>query len=306
MLSFQCNNCGGEMAISRIGELTCPYCGTHNFFNDSQLTQYKEFRKRMLEYLSALAQNEETKASEDRLWTNSEKEIFVTSDGTDITIEYIYKGFEDGVHIYATRKNVILIYPKGRSEEGERAITMFSGLAYPQADVRDLARSFPSLVGRFLLDDGRLMIVCSKSESMYPVEMFGALPARHVEWIISRLENIACVMEYNEIVHGGITPANIFINPKTHEAALYGGWHKVKKNMDFRAGLLKLNHVTTDLQDIRQTAKQLLGKDYEDAPKPLINFINGRPAKDAYDDFGLWDSVIENELGGRHFSEFKI
>lgn len=306
MLSFQCNNCGGEMAISRIGELTCPYCGTHNFFSDSQLAQYKEFRSRMLEYMSALARNEQTKASEDRLWANSETDTFVTNDGTDITIEYIYKGFEDGVHIYAARKNVIMIYPKDKYGDGAKAIRMFSELVYPQADVKDLARNFPSMVGKFELKDGSLMIVCSKSESMYPVEMFGALIAKHVEWIISRLENIACVMEYNEMIHNGITPTNIYINPKTHEAALYGGWHKAGKNMDFKAGKIKLEHSTKDLQDIRQTAKSLLGRDYGDAPQPLINFINGRPANDAYDDFAKWDNVIENELGGRHFTEFKI
>lgn len=297
MLSFQCNNCGGEMAISRIGALTCPYCGSHNFFSDSQLEEYKEFRLRMLEYLRGLADNEKTKASEDKLWMNSERVTFVDKEGTDITIEYIYKSIKDGIHIYAAKKNVILIYPADKVEYGMNAINAFSRIEYPQADMRELNRSFPNLVGRFELNNGSCMLVLSKAESMYPVEMFGDLTAKHVEWIISRLENIACVMEYNEMTHGGISPENVFINPKTHEAALLGGWHCVedKKWNDNR-----------DLVDIRSTAKKLLGKDYGDAPKPLIRFIDGSPRKDAYEDFEKWDSVIENELGGRHFTEFKL
>ncbi len=297
MLSFQCNNCGGEMAVSRIGELACPYCGTHNFFSDSQLEQYKEFRLRMLEYLRGLADDEQTKASEERLWMNCEKVTFVDKDGTDITIEYVYKCIKDDVHIYAARKNVILVYPPNKVGDAKDAMDSFLKIEYPQADMRELNKCFPSLAGRFELMNGSYMVVLSKAESMYPVEMFGALTAKHVEWIISRLENIACVMEYNEMVHGGISPEHVFINPKTHEAALLGGWHQARD---------KRREDKTDLLDIRKTAKKLLGRDYGDAPKPLIKFIEGKPAQDAYDDFAKWDSVIENELGGRHFTEFKI
>lgn len=297
MLSFQCNNCGGEMSVSRIGELECPYCGSRNFFNDSQLVEYKAFRLRMLECLSALAQSEEWEASTARLWSNSETEVFCDKDGMDITIEYIYKSIKDDIHIYSARKNVIFIYPKDKKILAECGIKAFSGITFPQADMRGLSKCFPSLMGKFELKDGRYMVVCSKSENMYPVEMFGALPAKHVEWIISRLENIACVMEFNDMVHGGISPETVFINPKTHEASLLGGWHRA---------IEKRSYDNSDLHDIRDTAKKLLGKDYGDAPKPLIKFIKSRPAKDAYEDFGVWDDVIEKELGGRHFTEFKL
>ena len=297
MLSFQCNNCGGEMAVSRIGELACPYCGTHNFFSDSQLQQYKEFRLRMLDYLRGIAENEQTKASEDRLWMNCERVTFVDKDGTDITIEYVYKCIKDGIHIYAARKNVIMVYPADKKHLAQDGVKAFSGLEYPQADMRGLNKCFPSFVGEFELNNGNCMIVLSKAESMYPVEMFGDLTAKHVEWIISRLENIACVMEYNEMVHGSISPEHVFINPKTHEAALLGGWHQAREKKGFD---------NRDLFDIRNTAKKLLGRGYGDAPQPLIRFIDGSPAQDAYEDFAKWDSVIENELGGRHFTEFKI
>ena len=61
-----------------------------------------------------------------------------------------------------------------------------------------------------------------------------------------------------------------------------------------------------DLKDIRSTAEKLLGADFGDAPEPVIRFLKRPPASDAYDDFAMWDEVIEKELGGRHFTKFEM
>lgn len=297
MINFKCTNCGGEMAVSRIGDLKCPYCGSNKFFSDRELQEYKAFRLRMLEYLSAASDEEKCADYLERLWNDTATEVFTNKDGVDITIQYIYKSVENGVWMYAARRNVIYIYPKERKWQAEDSINFFSKLTYPKADVKNLERCFPVLAGRYELEDGRIMIVYSKDENMYPVSMFGSLPAKHVEWIISRLENIACVLAFNDMAHGGITAEAVFINPKTHEAALYGNWSRVK---EYAEGSRQ------DLRDIRTTATALLGKDYGDAPKPLINFLTSEPISNAYNDFARWDEVIEKELGGRHFTKFTM
>lgn len=285
------------MAVSRIGDLACPYCGSKNFFSDRELEEYKTFRLRMLEYLSAVGDEEKLAENTDRLWKDTETIVFTDKDGMDITIQYIYKSVENGVCMYSARKNVIYIYPADKKKQADEAVSSFSKLTFPQADMKGLDRCFPVMAGRFELKDGSIMIVYSKSENVYPVALFGSLTAKHVEWIISRLENIACVLKYNDMIHGGITPDSVFINPKTHEAALFGGWH----------GSRKLIGVSDeDLKDIRLTATKLLGPEYGDAPQPLINFLKKAPANNAYDDFAMWDRVIEEELGGRHFTKFKM
>ena len=297
MLSFKCKNCNGEMAVSRIGDLKCPYCGSSNFFTDKELTEYKEFRRCMLEYLSASAEEEKAMQGLNQLWCSAETIEFITVDDMPINLEYIYKSTENDIQMYATRKNVIYIYPSAKKMLAQKAIDSFMSVATPQADMKSLEKCLPILSGRYDLKDGSVMLVFAKEENVHPVSMFGDLPAKHVEWIISRLENIACLLEFNNIVHGGITPDAVFINPITHEAALFGNWHDVKTH---------IRGNVRDLYDIRQTASALLGKDYGDAPEPLIHFLQKQPALNAFEDFAAWDNVIEKELGGRHFTKFSL
>lgn len=297
MLKFQCEACGGDMSVDRIGELVCPYCGVKNFFSDRQLQEYKEFRLRMLEYLSAVAEDRKTPEGKALIWNQAESASFQDKDGTDITIQYLYHGKEKGVDMYCANSNVIYIYPKGMEEQADRAIQVFSKLTFPQADMKGLGRCFPRLAGDYKLKDGARMLVYSKEEDFYPLALFEDMIPEHVEWIISRLENIACVLLYNNMSHGAISTKSVFINPRTHEAALFGGWEQ--------AGI---GAVTSeqDLKAIRRVAGELLGEGYKKAPKPLIRFIEGNPKATAYDDFAVWDRVIETELGGRHFTKFEM
>lgn len=295
MISFRCKHCGGEMSVSRIGALKCPYCGSKNFFSDSQLKEYKSFRQRMLEYLSAAADEEVAAQNMEWLWNYVETASFRDMDGMDITIEYIYKSMEDGIWMYCARRNVIYIYPADKKNLAQTTINSFSKITYPQADMKGLQRCFPVLAGKYELEDGSIMLVYSKNENMYPAGMFGSLPAAHVEWIISRLENIACVLAFSDMVHNGITTESVFINPVTHEAALFGGWYGARRTYQ---------GTDIDLKDLRKTAIELLGEDYDNAPKPVKRFLESTPASSAYDDFDMWDKVIENELGGRHFAKF--
>ncbi len=297
MLEFVCKACGGDMKVHRTGELLCPYCGVKNVFTDKQLADYKEYRLRMLEYLRAVAEDRETSAGKDAIWSNARTVTFQDAEGDDITIQYLYHGKEKGVDMYAARNNVIYIYPLLKTALADKAIKAFSRLAFPQADMKGLGRCFPKLAGDYKLKNGSRMLVYSKEEDFYPLGLFGDLIPEHVEWMISRLENIACVLLYNEMEHGGISKESIFINPKTHEASLFGGWDNASTGVSTSE---------TDLKAIRKVAGEMLGEGYNKAPKPLIRFIEGKPASLAYDDFAAWDKVIETQLGGRHFTKFEM
>jgi len=296
MISFKCKNCGGEMTISHTGDVFCPYCGTKHNFSDRELENYKVFRRRMLEYLSAVAEDRAKATDYDYLWNNCETASFVTADDTDLTIRYIYVCTYDGIKMYVGRETVVFEYSSLQEELLDKSIKNIGMVTYPSADMKDLNRCIPRGKGSYRLKDNRLLWAISKDEGLFPLPLFGNLAYEDVAWIVSRLENIACLLEYNEMTHGGIDPETVFINPKTHEAALLGGWHKAGKSDFFDS--------TKDLKDIRITAKKLLGDGYVGIPEMFKDFISKAPKKEAYEDFKYWDEVIEKGLGGRRFHKF--
>ncbi len=294
MIDFRCKCCGGDLDINRSGELICKYCGTKTFFSDKQLQEARSFRQQLLSYLSASASQT---SPEPQLWQYADTVTFQDTEGNDIHIEYIYHCVEDSITMYSARKNVLYIFPPEKKELAQMAVGAFRSVTFPSADTKQLQRCFPTLAGEYTLSDGSVMLAYQKNENLYPLGLFGTLPAVHVEWIISRMENIACVLAYNDLVHNGIGYHSVFINPKTHEAALFGGWQGAKTCQ---------NGSQKDLIALRETARKLLGDGYGDGPKPLIDFLTGTPRDNAFEDFALWDHVIETQLGGRRFTEMKL
>lgn len=290
MITYKCKNCGGEVTIDGGGNLVCPYCDSKGNFSDADLREYREFRTAMLHYLVAVSENKEQSTDADYIWKMAECENYTGADGTAISVNYIYRCEQDGVSMFAAKSGVIYVFPAGKKALAQRMLENVSALKYPAADLKDLKVLVPSLKGEYDLMDGGKMLVFGKGENVFPLALFGNLPYQHVAWIISRLENIACLLNYNDVTHNGIETDSIFINPKTHEAVLMGAWWR-------------LGHDITgaDLRAIRETAKKLLGRDYFSIPTMFKEFLDGKPAADAFTDFEKWDNVIEKGLGGRHF-----
>lgn len=297
MITYKCKNCAGEVTINASGDLVCPYCGSKANFSDRELREYKDFRKRMLDYLTALAQNESNDAQLDSFWQMADTEEFTSADGNSISIKYIYKCEQDGVTMFCARNNVIYVFPSNKSRLAQSRLKSVSELVFPEADMRGLRRLVPELSGRYDLKDGAIMLVYSKPDDMLPLPLYGNLPYEHVAWIVSRLENIACLLCYNNMYHTRIEPDSIFINAKTHEAALYGGWWNTYRQ---ESGSYK------DLEAVRDTAKKVLGPEYDSIPRMFKSFLKEKPASNAYEDFERWDEVIEKGLGGRHFHKLDI
>ena len=291
MITFKCPSCGGEMSVSVSGDLQCSYCRRKTVFTDKDLREYKDYRYRMLSYLSTIS-NRADSAETEKIWQNAEVQTFRIDDGRPLTIRYLFVGELDGIVIYTARKNVIFVFPPDMSTRADSFIKVVNSLSYPSADIKGLAKYFPAVSGRFLLDDGRTILSVSKDEEFFPLAAFGSLPAVHAAWIVSRLENLCCVLAYSGIYHAGISLESVFINARTHEACLLGGWW----NSSLCSGGSQ-----KDLVDLRALAKRLTGSDFESSPEEFRKFIDSPPAEDAFDDFVRWDEVIKTGFGGRKF-----
>ena len=296
MINYKCKNCACEMSVNEAGELQCSYCGSKFVLSDKDLQGYKEFRYNLLSYLSALSDCPKTEET-DWIWSRAETLALKTCDGKSININYLFQTNNDGITVYTCRYNLLFVFSKSASGAADRFISMPSKLKYPPADIRGLNRYFPSLSGNFTLENGQTVLSFSKSEECYPLSAFGSLPPEHAAWIVSRLENICCVLAYSNISHGGINLDNVLINPRTHEAFLAGGWQNAR---ECEGGSEK------DLEAIRETAKRVMGIRCGEAPDEFLRFISNKPAGSAFDDFALWDTVIRDGFQGRRFKKLDL
>ncbi|MBR4813594.1 MAG: hypothetical protein IKZ69_06770 [Lachnospiraceae bacterium] len=314
MLSVKCRSCGGEMSVDSSGGLYCGYCGAKYEFSDRDLTGYRAFRSKMLEYLRAIHdQNTTGSGHEDSLWNNAETVSFKAGDGSNITVRYLYDHEDEGVTSYLTRKAALFVFPKGKRDEADRVLRNIAKVQFPPADVKGLADAFPKLSGRYELADGGVLLAFERQDNLFPLAMFGSLRPEHVAWVISRMENICCVLQYSSLVHGGISEESLWINPTSHHAVLMGHWWDVRSMQGAADGLrgavqslFGADSAKKDLKDLRKTADRVLGMKRADAPQALTEFLADSPEADAFADFEVWDQVIEKGFGGRRFSRMGI
>ena len=300
MITLKCKNCGGEMSVDSTGSLYCEYCGSKYAFRDDELLQYKNFRRQVLEYLRGVHDlKADGKSHEDLLWNQVDVETLRTKDGMQITVRYLYSWEDTACKGYLTRNSVLYAYAPDKTAYAEKTLRGIAKLDFPAADVKGLNDCFPKLVGRYDLEDGGVLLAFERADNLFPLAMFGSVEPRSVAWIVSRMENICCVLEYSGLVHGGISEQTIFINPFIHHAVLMGEWWKATEKEGVSRG-----QETVDLTGLRRTAEKVMGMQKENAPQAFLDFLKKKPEGNAYQDFEVWDQVIEEGFGGRKFTQW--
>ena len=295
MRNLNCKNCGSIM-IYDVSSMTahCRFCGTSYVLDHKDTDYYRSFYRQMIDSSSG---DEAKKKRDESLWENADTITFTTNEEQCIELKYLYSYSDKCADVYVTRRNIAFHFREGMNGKAEHMRKMVSSLDYPSADTRTLSDFFPRVTGAFMLNDGTLLVVINKREEEYPLRLFGKLGGRHIAWIISRLENLCCVLEYNSLVHPEIDVDTVYINPNNHTACLYCNWWNVeKKNMK---GLSS----SANLTGLRNTAKALLETEdvTPDTPQALLDFINSSPKIDAYEDFAYWDDMLIKAFGERKF-----
>lgn len=295
MLTFKCKNCGGELSVGDGGGLFCEYCGSKFNFTDGDLADYRSFRLMLLNYLREV-KDEKTldQHSEKNIWQRAEEKCFTAENGGDISVKYLHCSVTDGVSVYLTEGAVLYHFPRFHKQKADKFVSVISGLRFPAADMKDLKSCCPRITGEYGLKDGETLIACVREGNFFPLQMLGALQPEHAAWVMSRLENICCLLEYNNMSHNDINFDSVSVNPFTHRAALFGAW--------WGAG----GPSQKDLFDIRRTGTRMLGVYYDKSPVLFKKFLKDEPEKDAFTDFEKWDRVIMSKegFGGRRFAKY--
>lgn len=309
MKNLNCKNCGAPMRID-VSAVTavCRYCGTTHALDHEDTDYFHTFFQRMGGLFSGDENERDRKRRAEELWQNADEQNFECTDGNSISIRYMYRFRINDTEVFVARRNIIFHFLKNWASEADKFRCNVSRLDYPSADTRNLASFFPAVSGGFELTDKTGILVISKNEDEYPLCLFGKLSGRHTAWVISRLENLCCVLEYNGLVHPEIDIDTVYINPYTHQASLYGGFSHVVKNNSLAPDEKTILTTKQNLIGLRDTAANLLGfersglvKPDKDIPPALANFINSRPSNDAYDDFEAWDKALIKAFGERRF-----
>lgn len=289
LLNIRCDNCGAEYRIGSRGEMACRFCGSKIYLTDKDFKAYRNTRDEMLGKDRFI--NDETADDGDilGLWNNCSKVSFKSDKGINIPMDSCYSVILDDKEVYIGSDKILIVF---RSfSELMRFADNLSRISYPSADIKDLSRFLPNIIFKAQIEDGRAVAVVSKAENIYPLFLFDNLKATTVAWMISRFENLACLLEFNDMDLDALRIEDVYINPKTHELFILDGWENVSKTS-------RHNY----LKSIRQIAKDIT--DFSDANEMFINFLNGEPAATAYDDFGNWDDVIMKGFGGHNFHQF--
>lgn len=309
MKVLKCKICGGAMVLDASGMIAvCKHCDNRFLLDHEDTDYYNAFYARMNEFFASGKSEQERKQRAEMLWENANEISFVCADGTPIEVKYMYRYTDKDAEVFVARRNIVFHFKDHGAEKTELFRRNISMLDYPSADTRNLAEFFPKISGGFVLEDGTHICVVSKNEDEYPLRLFGALHGRHVAWIVSRLENLCCVLQFSSLVHPQINPDTIYINPYTHQAALYGNWwnsgkphtlsYSERKNLDLQQNLMGLRN-TAALALGCADANHIGGS--VDIPKAFADFLRSTPRVTAYDDFAYWDDMLIKAYGERRF-----
>ena len=288
LMNITCDNCGAQYRISSRGEMNCRFCGSKVYLNDKDFKNYLKTRDEMLI---------KDKFNNDSIMTDGDVIGFYRDysfkysfdvDGNILVYDVSAIYNESNKDIYVGASNIIFAF---NDEKDYNNYLNNRKITFPSADIKKLEKYLPKVVFNGQTKDGKYIVVLDKDENVYPLEIFNVgLNPRTTAWVISRLENLGCLLEFNNIGMDKLSIDDIFINPKTHELYLYGNWENV-------TGSTK-NY----LKSIRSIAKSIPVNAV--APKMYDEFLDSEPENNAYDDFKKWDEVIVKGFGGHNFNKF--
>lgn len=196
---------------------------------------------------------------------------------------------------------------------------------------KEVRRNLPDNPEYFATDE-RLIMLLPKAPDVILLDdllehLGGAIDARHVAWIGSSLQNLACYFDYAGIVHHDISPQTVFVSPENHSVMLLGGWWYA----NFAGGRIfalpnrtinvapadvmrkKRADARVDLELIRQTGRELLGengsapiKTNEKIPAAMARWFNGATSGSAVADYKLWKNALEMDFGKPRFCRLDV
>jgi len=179
------------------------------------------------------------------------------------------------------------------------------------------------------ISDGRKVLIIKTNPDqilLRDVVNYGKLDPKHTAWIISRLLNIACYLEYNKQTLNDISLDTVYISPAFHSVALLGGWwysvprdgrmtaipRRTLNMLSPQVLATKKASLRTDLELIRKLARELLGDTtgsgpVASIPDALLQWARYPSSGSSKEDYAYWqDVVLPKAFGKRSFTPLNV
>lgn len=250
-------------------------------------------------------------------------EVFTRIDGTSFRMEFLRVSTGQGFRVFTGKTRVAYHVVAPNVDLGKRASRLRWKFASPNMKA-EMSRFLPELARCEELDAGYLLIYPRNEDQILMSDLIALeteIAPASVTWMISRMLNIACYLEYAKIAHCGISPEMLLVSLDQHSVALVGpalysttfGTRPTavpKRTLDVANWLTKRDEVADsriDLALVRQTALDLLqdrgGARLRANPKmrtQITDWILSPSAKSALSDYENWETA----RGERLFAQY--
>lgn len=268
---------------------------------------------------------------EKNLWNSKVKELCFETDHSKVLINYLHK---DEIPGWGTRF-------EGRSNTYHLISSSWKDLIEPiQARLKNLHSKAPTPELKSQFDDQAFGVLSRWNDAtekglvryFRPKGYINALdvknklvtiPVKHVAWMLSRLFNMACLMQHIGQFNLNIRAESVYINPEYHSVILVDGWQFVDgcnvqaapewvlhRFPDIKTTKKVESQIVLDM--IKSTGLELLGDRLgvnllrtKDVPEALVTYLLTPSQNDAIKEYAAYVKV-RDQLFPRKFINWNL
>lgn len=232
--------------------------------------------------------------------------------------------FNNGIAmVYHTATKIVMEFDKTYKKFYDNFLRQVKNLKYEDKNMEnEFSRYFPKVVNSFESENGNFVILMNKTSEVLNLglivksyEKKGILfPERQAAWIMNRLYNLICYIDFYKKAFNGISLENIWVSPEMHTVLFLDGFEyttkagedmlgcpkDVYKVLPIKVKDTKQSDILTDLESIKQIGTILFKghKDLEHINKFLSSGVKSSNPLDEWRDYG---DAIKKQFGKRTF-----
>lgn len=166
---------------------------------------------------------------EDNSWNPPGELTLHGTDSKTRTFKYrVKRPFELG-SMYIGTSFIIFVIDRKHENLALQGLKGIGTIRYPNEKFQKaLEQYFPKVERYFDTKDAIVIAIKKTPDEILLADLInhfgGRLPAHHAAWVMTSLYNLASLLTIQRMTLNGITANSVFVNPKMHSVALYGGW----------------------------------------------------------------------------------